>query len=266
MKEKNEEKKRGSVKHMGNEMGKVIREKKSGGWKLRLLQVLVVLIVFAGVGIAIYAQDYYRASVTALEAIEEGNIVDGDLVYGQEDATRGVIIYPGGKVDEKAYAYLAKSLSDLGYEAVVLKMPLKLAILGGNKARKYIEGSERIEEWVVIGHSLGGVAAAGFIEKNPEKIEGMVFMGSYPTENTDLRDNGIDIYSLIGTEDRIVNREAFLAAIEALGESVELVEIPGGNHSYYANYGNQENDGAASIGYAEQQQYILDAVTEIFAD
>lgn len=251
---------------MGNEMGKVIREKKSGGWRLRLLQILLVLIVFAGVGITIYAQDYYRASVTALEAIEEANIVDGDLVYGQEEATKGVIIYPGGKVDEKAYAYLAKSLSDLGYETVVLKMPLKLAILGGNRAKKYIEGNERIEEWVVIGHSLGGVAAAGFIEKNPEKVAGMVFMGSYPTEGTNLGDNGIDIYSFVGTEDRIVNREAILASIDTLGESGRLVEIPGGNHSYYANYGNQENDGAASIGYAEQQKFILDAVTEIFGD
>jgi predicted esterase len=260
------EMKRGSVKHMGNGMGNVIREKKTGGWKIRLVQVLVVLLAFAGVGVYIYAQDYYRASVTALEAIEAENLVDGDLVYGRADATKGVIIYPGGKVDEKAYAYLAKSISDLGYETVVLKMPLKLAILGGNRAKKHIQSREGIEEWVIIGHSLGGVAAAGFIEKNPEKIGGMVFMGSYPTEGTYLGDNGISIYSFVGTEDRIVNQEALLASIDTLGEFGQLVEIPGGNHSYYANYGNQENDGSASIGYAEQQQYILDAVSEILSD
>ena len=40
----------------------------------------------------------------------------------------------------------------------------------------------------------------------------------------------------------------------------ELIEeiIDGGNHSYYAHYGEQEGDGKAEITRQEQQECVLD--------
>lgn len=247
-------------------MEKVSKRKRRSKATLAALKVIFVLVVFGAVGGYIWSSDYYRASVTALEALESGEVSErGDIVFDIEGSDKGVIIYPGGKVDEKAYALLAKSISEQGYDAYVAKMPLRLAILGIGRAERIMEENSEVTEWVIIGHSLGGVAASRYIVKDPEGVKGLVLLASYPDEKTDLAAAGIKVQSLIGTEDRIVDRAAFGAADVRLGKDYVKVEVPGGNHSYFANYGVQEGDGEATIGYGIQQSLVLKAVSEIFA-
>lgn len=247
-------------------MEKVSKRKRRSKATLATLKVIFVLVVFGAVGGYIWSSDYYRASVTALEALESGEVSErGDIVFDIEGSDKGVIIYPGGKVDEKAYALLAKSISEQGYDAYVAKMPLRLAILGIGRAERIMEENSEVTEWVIIGHSLGGVAASRYIVKDPEGVKGLVLLASYPDEKTDLAAAGIKVQSLIGTEDRIVDRAAFGAADVRLGKDYVKVEVPGGNHSYFANYGVQEGDGEATIGYGIQQSLVLKAVSEIFA-
>ncbi len=247
-------------------MEKVRERKRRSKATLAIFKVIFVLVVFGAVGGYIWSSDYYRASVTALEALESGVINEkGDIVFDVEGTDRGVIIYPGGKVDEKAYVLLAKSISEQGYDAYVAKMPLRLAILGTGRAERIMEENTEVTEWVIIGHSLGGVAASRFIVKNPEGIKGLILLASYPDDKTDLTAAGIKVQSLIGTEDRIVDRAALGAADTRLGKDYVKVEVPGGNHSYFANYGVQEGDGEAIIGYGMQQSLVLKAVSDIFA-
>lgn len=247
-------------------MEKVSERKKGNKATLAIFKVIFVLAVFGAVGGYIWSSDYYRASVTALEALESGEVNDrGDIVFDVEGTDKGVIIYPGGKVDEKAYALLAKSISEQGYDAYVAKMPLRLAILGIGRAERIMEENKEVTEWVIVGHSLGGVAASRFIVKDPEGIKGLVLLGSYPDDKTDLASAGIRVQSLIGTEDRIVDRAALGAADTRLGKDYVKVDVQGGNHSYFANYGVQEGDGEAAIGYGMQQSLVLKAVSDIFA-
>ena len=247
------------------DMEKVLERKKRNKAALAIFKVIFVLVVFGVVGGYIWSSDYYRASVTALEALESGAVNEkGDIVFDVEGTGKGVIIYPGGKVDEKAYALLAKSISEQGYDAYVAKMPLRLAILGIGKAERIMAENTEVTEWVIIGHSLGGVAASRFIVRNPEGVRGLVLLASYPDEKTDLSDLGITVYSLLGTEDRIVDRAALESADSRLGEGLVSVEVPGGNHSYFANYGVQDGDGEASIGYGIQQSLVVKAVSDIF--
>lgn len=247
-------------------MEKEKKKKVNNKAMVTIMKVVFVLAVFGAVGGYIWSSDYYRASVTALEALESGTISEkGDIVFDVEGATKGVIIYPGGKVDEKAYSLLAKSISEQGYDTYVAKMPLRLAILGIGRAERIMEENTEVSEWIIIGHSLGGVAASRFVEKNDEKITGIVLLASYPDDKTDLSDNGIPVYSLLGTEDRIVDRAALSSADGRLGEYLIKVEVLGGNHSYFANYGVQEGDGEAAIGYGVQQSFVIKAVSDIFA-
>lgn len=70
-----------------------------------------ILIGFSSIALLVigfliyYVNDYYHATDIAIAISEKMEDKDGNLYYaGSSDI--GFIIYPGGKVDEKAYAPL----------------------------------------------------------------------------------------------------------------------------------------------------------------
>lgn len=233
-----------------------------------LVRIFIIILIFATVGIYIYSKDYYRASVTAEDALvsEEGieySEDQGNLVFTPTNPKGGVVIYPGGKVSERSYGNLAQKIARMGYKTIILKFPLKLSIFSNNKAKSYVE-SEEIDDWVIIGHSLGGVSAAIFTSKYPDKIKALVLMASYPSSRTDLRSVPFKVFVLLGEKDMVIDRVALLEAESRLPVEAVRIDIPGGNHSSYANYGMQEGDALPEIGYEEQQKYILDLLEEAF--
>jgi len=237
-------------------------------WIYGIAKVLFILIVFMGVGLYIYMDDYYRPSVTALSALKSVQGIDyseenGDLVFTPENPIGGVVLYPGGRVSEKAYGFLGSNIAAMGYKTVIIKAPLKLSILSNHAAKKYVE-EEGISEWVILGHSLGGVSASRFVKKNPDKIKALVLLAAYPDDGTDLSDVGFKVYSLLGSKDAIINLEKMKEARIRMPESTVEVDIRGGNHSSFANYGVQDGDSLPDIGYVDQQNFVLDVITDAF--
>ncbi|MGB4589768.1 MAG: alpha/beta fold hydrolase [Clostridiaceae bacterium] len=249
-------------------MGETLKKKKENKIFYFFIRLIIIILIFTGVGIYIYSEDYYRASVTAENALASDDavtfsMVKGDLVFTPENPKGGVVIYPGGKVSERAYAYLANKISKMGYKTIILKVPLKLSILYSSKAKNYVSDNE-IDDWVIIGHSLGGVSASIFTEKYPEKIKALVLLASYPSSNTDLSNVPFKVYSLVGEKDSIIDRSALLKADLRLPETTVHIDILGGNHSSFANYGVQDGDSLPDIGFEEQQQFILNLLGEAF--
>ncbi|MFH5835567.1 alpha/beta fold hydrolase [Proteiniclasticum sp. C24MP] len=247
-----------------------MKTKESGKskWIYGIGRILFILLIFASVGIYIYADDYYRPSVTAQSALQsvqgiEFTVEDGDLVFTPENPVGGVVIYPGGRVSERAYGLLGSKIAGMGYKTVIIKAPLKLSILSNQAAKKYVE-EEGLSDWVIIGHSLGGVSAARFTEKNPDKIRALVFLAAYPDGGTDLRDAPFKVYSLVGTKDSVIDMENLEEAKVRLPVSMIEVDIRGGNHSSFANYGVQDGDTLPDIGYNAQQNFVLDVLRDAF--
>ena len=87
----------------------------------------------------------------------------------QENVDTGLIFYPGGKVDYRAYAPFAQQVASQGFLVVIPKMPLNLAVFGVDEAAKVIQSYPQIQHWAVGGHSLGGSMAAHFAFQNPGK-------------------------------------------------------------------------------------------------
>lgn len=252
----------------GTQMNK--EETKKSKIIYRVVRVLVILLIFSGVGLYIYADDYYRPSLTAEEALVSSTSmtfeeVGGDLILTPENPKGGVVIYPGGKVSERAYGYLAGKIAAMGYKTVIIKAPLKLSILSNQAAKGYVE-EEGIKDWVIMGHSLGGVSASRFVKKNPEKIKALILLAAYPDGNTDLRGSSFKVYSLVGDKDGVIDYGKLKDGEARLPSGFEGVIIPGGNHSSFANYGVQEGDQLPDIGYEDQQQYILDILLEVFGE
>jgi hypothetical protein len=215
------------------------------------------------VGIFYWFGDVYSPTDEALAYLESSNSVNVlenedwfEFIPEQEKITTGIIFYPGGKVKAESYAPLAFELAEKGTMVSIIKMPLHLAVLAPNKANKYINNNEKINNWVIMGHSLGGAMAATFSENHPEKLEALIMLASYPANSVDLSDIDIDVLSIYASEDKIADKNKILVAKERLPETTEFVEIKGGNHSYFGSYGLQKGDGEAIITEEEQRKIV----------
>ncbi len=239
----------------------------------RVLIIMAVAVVAAAVIfiVVMYINDYYKATEKAQKAMLGSNMVEvvetddyywfsitDELQEASVNAGQGIIFYPGAKVEETAYAPLLLELAMQGYDVYLVKMPAKLAIFGMNKAEEIMENApEYIEEWTMMGHSLGGAMAASFSAAHDEEVDNLVLLGAYSTE--DLTKLDIAVYSIYGSEDQVLNMEKYKEYYDNLPEDMVEIVIEGGNHAYFGNYGKQDGDGTATITRDEQQQSVLDA-------
>jgi dienelactone hydrolase len=204
-----------------------------------------------------------KPMVTALDALESDelvNVVKDDGYYfipKNHTATIGFIFYPGGRVDPRSYAPLARAIAEAGYLVVIVQMPLNLAVFGQNKAGKVIEEHPSIEKWIIGGHSLGGAMASTFVAGNPSKIDGLVFWASYPAQN--ISTLSIPILSIYGTLDGLTTLEDIEKSRSNLPASTQFVPIEGGNHGQFGYYGEQSGDQAATITRADQKTQIVNS-------
>ena len=107
-----------------------------------------------------------------------------------------------------------------------------------------------IEEWYIGGHSLGGSIAASYLAKNADDYEGLILLGSYSI--TDLSTTDLDVLSIYGSEDLVMNREKYEANKSNLPDDFIEIVIEGGCHAYFGMYGMQDGDGAPTISNHEQ--------------
>ena len=130
--------------------------------------IVLVLAIIAGV-CASYVGDYYRADQNAIEAFAPMNAVstelldDDTLVFKTENATKGLVFYPGGKVEYTAYQPLMAACAQQGILCILVEMPFNLAVLDINAADGIQEQHPEIEKWYIGGHSLGGSLAASYL-------------------------------------------------------------------------------------------------------
>lgn len=242
-------------------------------------RVMCIMIVTVTVALSIFAwltyvNDYYKATDTAKKAMLGNEVVevveeDGYYMFSKHSPSsdvgqgegKGIVFYPGGKVDEKAYAPMLLELAEEGYEVYLVKMPAKLAIFGMNAAEDIFQEADHIDNWTMMGHSLGGAMAASFSASHDDEVDALVLLAAYSTE--DLKKLDIDVYSFYGSEDKVLNMEKYEEYYSNFPEDVVEEVIDGGNHANYAHYGAQEGDGEATITREEQQECVLDVFLSV---
>lgn len=223
-----------------------------------LIGVLSIVLLISGF-LVYYVNDYYHATDAAITISDKMKDKDGDLYYeGNSDI--GFIIYPGGKVDEKAYAPLAEELHRNDDTVVIVKMPFRLSILDNNEANNVIDENAHIKKWYIIGHSLGGTSASIFAEKYGNKIEGIIFLGSYTYK--DLSESDLKVLTITGSNDEVINRQKAKEANDDYPTNTKHITLKGGNHAYYGSYGLQDGDGKAMISPQEQIQTTVNYIFE----
>lgn len=233
----------------------------------RVILIIIIIIVVLLAAMMIYLGRYYHADADAIEALDSDEqvtvteISEGYLFDGPgEDAA--VVFYPGGKVEEESYAPLLQQLAAQGIDAFLLEMPFRLAVFDMDAADDVV-GDYDYDQWVMAGHSLGGVAAASYASEHADEVDGLVLLASYPTEEISEQTKMLSIY---GSEDQVLNMESYDESRNLWSAQTEEVVIEGGNHAQYGNYGEQKGDGEATVSAEEQQEETVQQILEMLED
>ncbi len=178
----------------------------------------------------------------------------------------GFIFYPGGRVAAEAYAPLGRALAEAGYLAVLMPLPLNLAILNPGAAADVIAAYAEIESWVIGGHSLGGLMAARFAYEQPEQVAGLVLLAAYPEGHVDLSERALPVATIYGGRDGLSTVEEIEASFALLPADARKTFIRGGNHAGFGWYGAQAGDLPAQISRAEQLAQVLATILPLMAE
>lgn len=205
------------------------------------------------------------AAVTVEESGDSIRFTPTKLVHAT-----GLIFYPGGMVEPKAYAPLARALAERGYTVIIVKLPFRSAPLASQEERVYAQTqtfleTSGVETWVLGGHSRGAAIATRFAHQFPDVLDGLILMGtSHPKEAAfDLSALTIPVMKLYATNDGLASVEEVKENAIYLPSDTLWVEIVGGNHQQFGYYGAQLGDGEAEISREDQQAQVLDAVLQM---
>lgn len=243
-------------------------KKTINSYKIKTIMKYILIATIIGIFIFfMYANKTYKPQVLAHSALISDNYVevtkDKFITFTPKvnKATKGLILYPGAKVDIESYAPLAKDIAKKGYEVVIVNATLNLPILSPNKAKEVINEHKDIKTWIVGGHSLGGTAAAKFASKNKDLVSGVIFLASYPSNN-ELLSSNMEVLSIWGSKDGVLNFRKLLEAKQKLPSDTTYVEIEGGNHAQFGDYGKQNGDNDAVINQEKQLQITSKSIIE----
>lgn len=235
--------------------------------------IILAILIFGLAAFLIWAETAPEPENKALQSLDATLKVDFEeannwFVYTPAEAnpTTGLILYPGGRVDARAYAPLAQSIAGSGFRVVIVPMPLNFAFFGVSRAAQVMEAYPEIQNWAVGGHSLGGAMAASYVKNNPGKIAGLVLWASYPSEGTDLSGFELDVLSIYGTNDGLASPQEVLSSRARLPLETDFVEIRGGNHAGFGWYGPQSGDGETEILKTEQQAQVVTATARFLSE
>lgn len=238
--------------------------------KWRILLISIVIIVF--IIFFIYVSNYYKAMPEVVSFMSSDDNVEFmenspwiEYEAKDKEVTKGLILYPGGKVEAEAYSPLAKRIAESGFKVVIVPMPFNLSVFSPNKAKEVINTYTQIDKWYIGGHSLGGVMASRFTYDNLDIIEGLILLASYPPNSSDMSSSTIKVLSISGTEDGLVDKDKIEASKELLPESTEFLWIEGGNHSQMGWYGFQSGDNTATIKREKQQDIITKSIVQFMS-
>lgn len=218
--------------------------------------VLLLLVILAG-AFFWYVSDYYRAEDVALDVMAQNSgitVQDNLTILSPTYPTdTALIFYPGAKVEAEAYLPLLDQIRQTGVACILVHMPFHVAIFDADAAQKVIAQFPEYQHWYIAGHSMGGAMASKFAADHPDQVDGLILLGAY-------------IYGDYPDEDTLTIYGSLNQSVEDNIDYTEnIVEIEGGNHAQFGNYGPQKGDLPAAISAEEQQKQTVEAIEAFLA-
>ena len=219
--------------------------------------VLLAVLVVLAAGFFWYVSDYYRAEDVALAVLAQDDGIETrdnlTILSPSVPSDTAIIFYPGAKVEAAAYLPLLDQLRQTGVTCILVDMPFRMAIFDPNAAEDVMARFPDVEHWYMAGHSMGGAMASQFAADHPDQVDGLILLGAY-------------IYGDYPPEDTLTVYGSLNQSVEdKLDYTENVVEIQGGNHAQFGNYGPQKGDLPAEISAQEQQAQTVAAIEDFIA-
>jgi len=231
--------------------------------KLTLIGLLIALLLALS-GFTIWAYTPLGPMPEALAALESDDQIKVEtspwITFTPRDTniSTALILYPGGRVDPRSYAPMARAIAEKGFLVIIPPMPFNLAVFNPNVPAEIMDNHQEITHWAIGGHSLGGAMAATFTGDQPEMIDSLILWAAYPAENNDLSDlTEKPFVSIFATNDGLAPTEKIDASHPLMPADSRWDEIDGGNHAQFGWYGPQSGDGEATMSREDQQAQIV---------
>jgi hypothetical protein len=204
----------------------------------------------------------------------------------------GVILYGGGLVDPRAYSVLAEPLSEMGLTTVIPVFANDLAFAipcGSGRIQFAQEAYPMIDQWILVGHSFGGVGAMSdaWVQLELEEtynttdisaVAGVVLLAADVQPNVcgpmassiDFSTTDLPMAAVTATEDAIVNMTRWEENTVYLSNDTIFESIEGGNHGQFGSYNDTlrlpilgQMDGEATISPEAQWDATIDVILQI---
>ena len=217
----------------------------------------------------------YQATAEAYAALESDGAVavvsaDGYWRFQpQRPGDVGLLFFPGALVDPVAYAPIARAVAVKGHSVILVQVPRRGAFGGAESAELQARSLRALREtaeaggpreWVLAGHSRGGVIACTFARSRRRGVAGLALIGTSHPRDFSLAHLTVPVTRIFGTRDTVADVSKLEATRHNLPASTALVRIDGGNHSQFGSYGFQPGDWPATISRAEQQRITVEAI------
>lgn len=230
--------------------------------KKGLAVILLLGALVGSAGLWVFCAGYEASEAAA--AMMPGETAGGAAVFMPDEIRAGLVFYPGGLVDHRAYAPLMEALRERGVLCLLAEMPLDLAVLDVNAADGLTALYPEVETWIIGGHSLGGAMAAAYAAEHAEAFDALLLLGAYST--ADLSHTDLRVLSVYGTEDGVMNRENYQKSLAMYPDDFAEVVLEGGCHAFFGDYGEQKGDGTPRITREEQIEKTADAVIALLGE
>ena len=239
------------------------RKRHRGKSKVKRIILLTLAAVFAAslIGGGIFLLTYQHAGDTASHVMVSDGVVvifrtDYGYFFDGPSDGQALIFYPGGRVDETAYAPLLHKLAEGGLDVCLVKMPLHFAFFGIDKADQVMEMYD-YDTWYIGGHSLGGAMAARYASGHGDTLKGLVLLAAYTVD--EIGDSQ-KVLLIRGSNDTVLNMKKYDEGRKLIPGNAQELVIEGGNHAQFGDYGTQRGDGEATISAEEQQKQTADFI------
>lgn len=197
-----------------------------------------------------------------------------------------VVFVQGGAVAADRYSWIGKRLAANGVVSVHPSHTADLAFFSNGNAADVLQsvramsdtsghplsGRLSADRATIMGHSLGGVVAAGTWIDNPDLFEHLVIWASFPAPGKDparASEPGDRVLSIVGGEDPRVSLDQAREGIEPLDATTTLAVIDGVSHYQFADDPTPEEfekDGTPTVELDVAHDRIFFLVDALLSD
>lgn len=245
--------------------GRLIRRRiRITGWTA-LSSLLVTVVGFLVYFHIVFPADRERT----LEVYRDDSLtisqVEGSIVMNPsgETPTRGILFFPGARVDPYSYLYPLSSLASGGTTVVIMDPLMNMALFDQRPLSELISPAPSVTQWTLAGHSLGGVRACMLADDST--VSGLILFASFCAN--DLGSAQLDVLLLQGDQDGLIDTAAVLDSLTVLPtDRFEITTIAGANHADFGTYGVQPGDGDSVLSDEEMRVTLTTLIESWWED